>query len=134
MEAERSTAMRGTTAADIAALTRQRDDLSRQIDAATRTRDEAYAEQLGQLQEAMEGFADRFDLPTAGGERKNVVKFTLDGWLDIEFGYPGNGYTGFLIIHTQGGISAAWHGELPPLAAFTGYLTGLVEHDRATTK
>jgi hypothetical protein len=122
------------TRADIAELVRERDALNAQIDAATKSRDEAYADELAALQGTVAYFADEFGLDVAESERKNVRVFMLGGWLSIQFGYPGaEGRSPFLLIQTTGGITADWRYQLPPLAAFTGYLRGLVEYDRETT-
>jgi hypothetical protein len=124
---------RTETGVDITDLIRQRDALNRQISAATESGNEAYADQLDVLQQAMEGFAERRNLPVTASGRKNVQMFTIEGWLSIQFGYPHDGCSPFLSIRTTGGIIADWRDKLPPLAAFAGYLEGLVEYDRDTT-
>jgi hypothetical protein len=117
---------------DLADLIRQRDALSAQIDAATKTRDEAYADGLDALQEVVDRFAGESGLEVTTGVRKNVQMLTLGGWLAIQFGYPREGYSAHLVIQTAGGITAEWRDELPPATAFAGYLRGLVEYDRTS--
>jgi hypothetical protein len=122
--------MSTTTPASVAEMVAQRDALDRHIrDAQLSVRQKRTAG-LDALQEAVMDCAAFNEIEAKSSERKNVISVTIDGWLTVSLGYPEDRYAECLTVRTRGGIVADFSGELPPARALTGYLNGLIEHDR----
>jgi hypothetical protein len=113
------------TVTDLNEMRRQQAELTRKIAEAERDAREQWNTGLDLLRSALaDGWGTLHET-----ERKNVITITIRGQVQVSLGYDEPDYTGSLAAGWGSGVAA--FDAIPPAAALTAFLRGLIEAEGA---
>lgn len=112
---------------DLPDLMTQRAELDRQIRAAQQDEADSFNEDLDALYGALTTCLQDTGLPFYERERKVTVIISIDERVSVEFGYQRGECRGHLAVTYSERGRAEFRESLPPAAAFTGFIRGLLD-------
>jgi hypothetical protein len=112
---------------ELSEMRRQRDELSKQIEAAERQAVKDLVNGMLDLEQNLHTWAHDHAVTCEDRTRKNAVIYELNGGtVTVEFNYPEENYSSGLYVRDHCGLQVDFTGGLPASPAFIGLVEGLV--------